>query len=313
MEQSFKVRELWGRAKPKFMALSSFRKAFVGLSLAGIPTFIAVGWAVQAPNLVTGVTAAIVWFTVAAVDTTLFFWAWEEITELKAAQRRIAMVSLGLLTIALFCRGVHWSMELAMEAARTSEIKDAQEGYSSFQEFKYFHSKQAVCAASSPSLKKMRPDLHLRLVGAQNFDIELVATDALVTDPAYDIFIWDLDNPGVQVLPVKTGYFFHELWIKKGQSSGPYAYMSLPEVSAVVKRGDRLYGFMWGSCPTCVTTRAYWIYAIYGEDGWFAETAKGQYPSLTKTFQNMEWIKKNTEAYLANIPQSARVAIKNNP
>jgi hypothetical protein len=111
-----------------FKALSSFRKAFVALSLAGVPSFISVGWAVQAANVLEGLTSAIWWFTVAAIDATLFFWLWEEIAERVVSHRRAALILMGAIVIVFYYRGVHWANATAAKASLESQIKDERDG-----------------------------------------------------------------------------------------------------------------------------------------------------------------------------------------
>jgi hypothetical protein len=308
------VRERWERITPKFMALSSFRKAFVGLSLVAIPAFIAVGYAVQAPNMVTGVTGAISWFTVAAVNATLFFWAWEEITELKISHRRWAMVVLGIITIWLFHRGVNWAMVISQEAAEASEVKEAREGYTWAEQYRFFHQRPMSCAAPAGSIsKRAKPDLLIRLVWKKEISVLMVAKNALVRSPQYSMAIWDLENPGPQMLPAQYTNTFNDSWIKPGHGLGPMPYIRLPSIAAVVKPGDRLFGFIVGTCPECERTRAYWIYVKNGEGGWFAELPKGQYPDVTKIFKDIEIIKKNPEWYLSPVPKATRVPIEDMP
>ena len=145
-----------------------------------------------------------------------------------------------------------------------------------------------------------KPDLLLRLVWKKEFAVMMDARDGLVKSPAYSIFVWDLDNPGSNVLHPQVGSQFPDMWIKAGMSAGPYAYTTLPDVAKSIKSGDRLFGYMWGTCPDCAETRAYWIYAIHGDSGWFAEIPKEyKYPSLTKTFKVLDTIKRDPEKFFS--------------
>jgi len=120
-------------------ALSSFRRAFVGLSLVGAPCFISAGCTVQAVDALTGAGGAIVWFTLAAMDAALFFWVWDEIPERASLYRRGAMVVFGIITVLFYDLGVKWAVTTANEAALTSESKDQSEGIRDAMQIKMYY------------------------------------------------------------------------------------------------------------------------------------------------------------------------------
>ena len=75
-----------------------------------------------------GLTSALLWFTVAAIDASLFFWLWEEIAEKVTLHRRAALVIMGAIVIIFYCRGVNWAMNLADKASLDSQIEDQHDG-----------------------------------------------------------------------------------------------------------------------------------------------------------------------------------------
>jgi hypothetical protein len=161
--------------------------------------------------------------------------------------------------------------------------------------------------------KAAKPDLLLYVVWKRAIGVLMVAKKAVVRSPRYTIAVWDLENPGPQMLPAQYTNTFNDTWIKPDHGLGPMEYITLPTIAAVVKPGDRLFGFIVGSCPTCERDRAYWIYAKNGEGGWYAELPTGQYPSVSQIFKDIETIKRDPDAYLVAVPQSARVPISDLP
>jgi hypothetical protein len=82
---------------------------------------------VQAINVVTEAGRAILFFAAAAVNATLFFWIWEEITELRLIYRRLAMIVLGALAVVSFYYGARWVCDKADETSRETTIRIAHD------------------------------------------------------------------------------------------------------------------------------------------------------------------------------------------
>ena len=123
------VRSAIEKIATKFKGLSSLRKVFVGLSLITVPAFLSIAFGVQAVNVVVEAANAIKFFTAAAVSATLFFWVWEEITDLEAKHRRITMMVLGAITVVSLHYGVSWVVEKANDAAWESMVHNAHDGF----------------------------------------------------------------------------------------------------------------------------------------------------------------------------------------
>ena len=123
------VASIFEKTAAKFRGLSSFRKVFVGLSLITVPAFLSIAFGVQAVNVVVEAANAIRFFTAAAVSATLFFWVWEEITELQANHRRITMAVLGAITVVSLHYGVSWVVEKADDAAWEAMVHNAHDGF----------------------------------------------------------------------------------------------------------------------------------------------------------------------------------------
>jgi hypothetical protein len=155
------------------------------------------------------------------------------------------------------------------------------------------------------------PDISLVFVYPQAISVLIVNTsNVLLRDPKYFMVIWDLDIEGrTDPLPIPAVTLTGE-WIWPHTAIGPNQVITQPQVAPLVKRGDHLMGCATVDCLTCGNAKGYWIYAIYGEGGWFAETKpKGQWPSWVAVFKLLPEIRKNPEHFFSDIPQADRIKI----
>lgn len=83
--------------------------------------------------------------------------------------------------------------------------------------------------------------------------------------PLYWAVMVDLDNPTEFLkIPSSGGGF-----IRPGDIAGPYVFIGL--VKTQFKTGDRLFGSVGVTCPTCLKERTYWLFIKGGEGGWYEE------------------------------------------
>jgi hypothetical protein len=157
-----------------------------------------------------------------------------------------------------------------------------------------------------------KPDIGLRLVYLDLPALILTnSSGAILRDPSYAPLIWDLENVVKQgvarpvPLRIPTAVL-KDGFIRPHESTGPFALVS--QVEKEVGPGDRLFGYIEVSCPTCVESRDYWVFAVRGKGGWYAE-AKGRI-SLNSLEQRILEIEKNPDQFLKDIPESERVQIK---
>ena len=168
-----------------------------------------------------------------------------------------------------------------------------------------------------PPLKtapQLRPDISLRVVYPKGFSI-LLANDSNVVlrDPKFAAVIWDLDlTDRSDPLPVPTETFTGE-FIRPHESIGPQPIVTHPNAVSLVKPGHRLFGYIEVLCPNCKRTKDYWVWAINGQGGWFAELPPGTYASVNGLFRMLPAIRENPENFLADIPQSKRRPIQDFP
>lgn len=101
------------------MGFSTFRKLFVGLSILAIPIEVSAAYWEQTRDVLCGAEGVISWLVLAAINAALFFWVWEELTELKPVNRRVALALLGVIVIVFFRREIRLTTEAADDEGRT--------------------------------------------------------------------------------------------------------------------------------------------------------------------------------------------------
>jgi len=118
---------------------------------------------------------------------------------------------------------------------------------------------------------------------------------AVAMNPSFSPYLWDLDaddfkNPLQVPAESDAGGF-----IRNDVSLGPFGLTS-GKYEQRVKSGDHIFGFLVLSCPSCLQTRVYWIYAVMGSHGWYAEAKKKEQPSVDLIAKSLEQIKASPEA-----------------
>lgn len=157
--------------------------------------------------------------------------------------------------------------------------------------------------------KSVPPNLRLSFVHPTEVAI-VVENDrhaGLADRPKYFVQLVDLDNLSA-FLRIPT---FMGDYIRSGEFIGPNEFMGMAEVKAVVKPGDRIFGSVGVSCPTCVKSRTYWLYVKAGDGGWYEEQEGA--PRAIASIDAAKKLAVNFDAY-ANIlaPPAKRVPIQQN-
>jgi len=152
------------------------------------------------------------------------------------------------------------------------------------------------------------PAVSFRVINLKSIGISASNTyNVIAKDVRYDLTAWDLDLDKDDSLCI----FSHsEPWIRPGENVYPYSFVARKEVAPLVKNGDKLLGLASISCPECIATKSYLVFAINGQGGWFFEYPKGMSPNLPKISKLIPAIRKNPEKYFSDIPLSARIPIK---
>jgi hypothetical protein len=152
------------------------------------------------------------------------------------------------------------------------------------------------------------PDLRLRFTSPQEVAIVIdnVSHAGTADRPKYGVMLVDLDNIAADFLQIPTTM---GEYIRPGSYWGPNQFMGISGVKSVVKPGDRIFGSVDISCPTCVKDRGYWLYIKAGEGGWYAEQEGG--PFGLSNLKVIQQIAKNLDSYVnALVPESRRIPIK---
>lgn len=153
-----------------------------------------------------------------------------------------------------------------------------------------------------------QPDISARLVYPKGLAVLLVnESNVVLREPKYFPVLWNLDgekwsNP--LPIPAASGD-----WIRPGLTQGPNALITQPQISPLVKQGDRLFGAIQVSCPDCERVRAYWVYAIHGVGGWYADFPEDKYPDFSALMKLMPEIRHNPEQFFAEVSHDKRKPI----
>ena len=154
---------------------------------------------------------------------------------------------------------------------------------------------------SAPTLPAAKPDIGLFLgFGLDKKAILLSVvnnSEAVIREPSFFEVIWDLDADDYhQPLQIpsqtdKDGY------IRPSEGWEPYNATEAQSEKRV-KSGHRLFGLISIRCPLCIATRVYWVYAVMGSNGWYAEADQKHYPSLQLLAQHMQDLRANPESII---------------
>jgi hypothetical protein len=153
-----------------------------------------------------------------------------------------------------------------------------------------------------------RADITAKFVYPDSIALVLMNySQAPVRDPGYFMMLWNLDSPGRDPLPIPSQNFNGDRIIPN-QEMVPLAIVTLKKVAPLVKKGDRLFGFVTVTCPDCLRPRSYYVYAVHGDRGWFTELPIGRNPDVNGLIQALPKIREDPESTFTNsgIPLSVR-------
>jgi hypothetical protein len=169
-----------------------------------------------------------------------------------------------------------------------------------------------------PESAKVQPDISARLISKKELTVALINVSPpgiVVRDPKLTLVIWDLDLPDHDE-PLPEGRVitktFDGKWIRQEEIFIVIRFTRVPEVAALIKPGHRLFGWMTVTCPDCIRTKAYWIYTIHGEGGWYTEIQRG-YPQLDKVKALLPQIRDDPETFFSANPKESRIVIEDLP
>lgn len=159
-----------------------------------------------------------------------------------------------------------------------------------------------------PSSHISLPEVKLSFVYPDDPALLLINTsNAIAKEIKWEVALWDLNTPDrTNPLPIPASTFD---FIRPHQRGGPQNLFDSPNVLPLLKNGDRLFGSASVVCPDCVRGHTYWVYIVWHEGGWYAETP-GLKNGELMTPKNFLQFKPTLEGILKTIPNNAKVAIK---
>jgi hypothetical protein len=250
---------------------NNLRKWFLGIAAVSATTLLGLGWKFSG---VTSLVASIVCLAAAAILMIAILWVGEHFASIPQKWKLI----IGIAGTFLICIGLGFSIAFVWSARPVEQPK------------------------------VVPPDLTVRFVYPKEVAISIynAANTSLADRPKYVVELVDLDNVGADYLriPVNMGDY-----LRPGEFWGPNQFMGIDAVKSVVKPGDRIFGSVQVSCPTCVKNRGYWVYIKSGEGGWYFEQ-----DGPTTRIANLDAARKIAADFdnfiNTTFPQSERILIK---
>jgi hypothetical protein len=129
-----------------------------------------------------------------------------------------------------------------------------------------------ACFIFIPNPKE--PEVTLSLVSKPDPLIQLHNVSGVTANNIkWMVIAFDLDSypQTKQPLQIPAGTFD---FLSVGTSSLPIELFERPGVSALVKKGDKIFGSASVHCPLCKRGHTYVFSIEYGEGGWYGEVAK---------------------------------------
>ncbi len=153
-----------------------------------------------------------------------------------------------------------------------------------------------------------RPDVGIEILNPTAPAVTVVPLNGIVAhEVTEDPLVWDLDLEDLtHSLRVNEAKYD---WIRADQHGGPYPVLQTDDAKDKVKPGHRILGFISVTCPLCKRVRAYWVYFVWGQGGWYAEIPEGSFPLPNKLALALPEIRLNPEIFFSGVPQSSRKLI----
>ncbi|HEX4043987.1 MAG TPA: hypothetical protein VHY10_19985 [Xanthobacteraceae bacterium] len=122
------------------------------------------------------------------------------------------------------------------------------------------------------------------------------------------ILAFDLDSyPRTkQPLPIPAETFD---FLSAGSSSLPTELFERPNISGLVKKGDKIFGSASVHCPLCKRGYTYVFSIVLGRGGWYGEVAKITNANIV-TPADMEHVVEAEQAFTELIPIQKRIEIE---
>lgn len=163
---------------------------------------------------------------------------------------------------------------------------------------------------SKASSVEPKPDVTMRLVFPERPALLLENnSDATATQIKYTVALLNIDGPDVgkpAQIPIATFDF-----IKGHEKGGPQNLFDPPQIAKTPNKGQKLFGWIQISCPSCIKTHYYWAYIHFGLSGWYSEVPMERHEAIAKWLSdNGPYTDASVDKILSIIPVRDRIEIK---
>ena len=163
--------------------------------------------------------------------------------------------------------------------------------------------------APLPKIKESetKPDISIHLYNPKSFIIEFQNKSNVLISSAkwWEGFI-NIDRSRLTqatTLPISGGALD---FIRPHDAIGGMLIFD-NRIQPPLRDGERIFGFIGVTCPNCVKTRTYFVYAVFGQGGWYTEMPMSQISAVAgQPFFN---ILNDPDAAFASIPNSVRIPV----
>jgi hypothetical protein len=302
------------------------------------PVCIGLAFAFESSGPIEEMNRATVSFAVSAVLAAIGLFLWEEVRHPNLYPRILIIAGLEAAVILGFYLSISW-LRTKQDQAVYREMVDAsqnsadrsREYLGTVRQFEAVREalKKPVNAAvpvvatqraqviptSPAAAPPPKKDISLNLVYKSGFALLMVNTgNAVIHQPKFFAVVWDLDREQFQdPLPIPAFSAGPNDFVKPGRGIGPEEAITRSNVKSLVKENDRLVGTIEVDCVDCDSEKWYWVYAIQGKGGWYAEIEKGHAPALNALGRTHPQIKADPYQFFANIPKDQRLPILEMP
>ncbi len=133
------------------------------------------------------------------------------------------------------------------------------------------------------TLRDERPDVQIQLVNPTRPVVVLEnVSSATATQIKYAFALVKIIGPEIgQLLQVPIGMFD---FINGHTKGGPQTIFDFPGIAPA--DGQKFFGWILVTCPTCARVRYYYAYINFGHDGWYTEVSPQRHEAIAKQLKD---------------------------
>jgi hypothetical protein len=156
----------------------------------------------------------------------------------------------------------------------------------------------------------VQPDLSLRLVDPKEPTVQVVnMSDGIAHTVRYSPALFNIDasDPNQSLLSIPTA---GPDFVRPHSVGGGPTIIFNSSIQSQLKSGDRIFGTIGLACPECKRGRAYWVYIVWSQGGWFSEVQNDDNGDLIVPKGQNHWDMSVVKQIIDSIPVSSRFEIK---